>query len=118
SYTTTFVTFNDQYIAFGQTLPGYNQIDISNRAELVVVAFGAVVDDLNFEFGLSVLVVLGPGLEVMREFVVRHDVNCFQIRNIDKFLHDPLDDRFASDREQRFGFGECRSEEHTSELQS
>ena len=105
-FTEQVVACDNQQIAFSQLLPGYDEINITNRAELVVVAFGAVVDDLKFEFGLLVSVALSPGLEVMREFVVRHNVNRLQVRNIGKVLHDPLYDRFASDREQRLRFVE------------
>src|SRR5207247_9064470 len=102
SFTERVVCFDNQQIAFRQLVPGYDEINITNRAELVVVAFGAVVDDLKFEFGLLVSVALSPGLEVMREFVVRHNVNRLQVRNIGKVLNDTLDDRFASDRELRY----------------
>src|SRR5436190_19487677 len=64
-FTEQVVACDNQQIAFGQLLPSYDEINIPNRAELIVVAFGAVVDDLKFEFGLLVSVALSPGLEVM-----------------------------------------------------
>src|SRR5439155_12699884 len=99
------------------------KIDISDRAQLIVIARRTVVDDFEFELrpALAGLVALAPCFEVSGKFVVRHNVNCFQVTNTSEVVHHPFDDRFASNWQQWFRFIESqwiRSEEHTSELQS
>jgi hypothetical protein len=81
-----------------------DEIDVSNCAQLVVIAGGTVVNDFEFKFGMAFLVSLTPRLEVCGEFVVGHDVNRFQIGNAREIVHQPFDNRFAADREQRFRF--------------
>ncbi|KAG0506482.1 MAG: hypothetical protein Udaeo_01140 [Candidatus Udaeobacter sp.] len=76
-----------------------DKIDVSNCAQLVVIARGTVVNDFEFKFGVEFLVSLTPRLEVRREFGVGHDVNRFQIGNARKIVHQPFDDRFAADYE-------------------
>src|SRR6266540_5542521 len=49
---------NNEQAVPGQIFPGNDEIDISNRTELIFVALGAVVDDFEFEFRLSALISL------------------------------------------------------------
>ena len=72
-----------------------DEIDISNCAKLIVVAGGTIVNDPNFEFGMTLLIDLTPRLEIGCEFVVGHDINRFQIENADEIIHHPFDDRLA-----------------------
>ena len=53
---------------------------------------------------MAFLIDLTPRLEVRREFVVGHNVDRFQIGNAREIVHQPFDDWFASDYEQRFRF--------------
>ena len=76
-----------------------DKIDVSNCAQLVVIARGTVISDLEFKFGMAFLIALTPRLEVRREFVVGHDVNRFQIGNAREIVHQPFDDWFAADYE-------------------
>src|SRR5258708_17855523 len=47
---------------------------------------------------------VGPVLEIVREFVVRHDVNRLEVLNGSEVVEKQFDDRFPADLEQRFGF--------------
>jgi hypothetical protein len=76
-----------------------NEIDISDCAQLVVIARGAVINDLELEFRMVFLIALTPRLEVRCEFVVGHDVNRFQIGNAREIVHQPFDDRFTAHHE-------------------
>ena len=80
------------------------EINISDCAKLVVIAGGTVVNDFEFQFWMTFLVLLTPRLEIRREFIVGHDINCFQVGTANKIVHQPLDDGFASNHEQRFRF--------------
>ena len=55
-----------QVLAFGY------KIDISNCAQFVFVALGAIIDNFEFELWMPIPVVLAPSLKISREFVVRH----------------------------------------------
>src|SRR5207249_5046589 len=57
-FTEQVVACDNQQIAFGQLIPGYVEININNRAELVVFAYGVVVYYLNFIFWLLCSVIL------------------------------------------------------------
>src|SRR6266480_1510998 len=81
-----------------------DEIDVSNCAQLVVIARRTVINNLELEFGMAFLIALTPRLEVCGEFVVGHDVNRFQIGNASEIIHQPFDDWFAADYEQRFRF--------------
>src|SRR6266576_4599127 len=81
-----------------------DKIDVSNCAQLVVIASRTVINNLELKFGMAFLIALTPRLEVRREFVVGHNVNRFQIGNAREIVQQPFDDWFAADQKQRFGF--------------
>src|SRR5262245_32361460 len=85
-----------------------DEIDVSNCPQLVVIAGGSVIDDLELEFGMALLIRLTPRLEIGREFVVGHDVNGFHIGKASEIVHQPFDDRFAANHKERFCFVQCQ----------
>src|SRR6476660_2510329 len=55
---------------------------------------------------MAFLVRLTPRLEVRCEFVISHDVNRFQIGNAREIVHQPFNNWFAANYEERFCFVE------------
>src|SRR5262249_27333557 len=84
------------------------KIDISNCAQLIVIAGGAIIDDLELKFRMTFLITLPPRLKIRREFIVGDNVNRFQIGNAREIVCQPFDDRFASDNEERLRFVQCQ----------
>ena len=78
-----------------------SELDSFNHFTNPVVAGGTVVNDFELKFRVAFVIILGPGLEIRREFVVGHNVNRFQIGNAREIVDQPFDNWFAADHEQR-----------------
>src|SRR5581483_100172 len=89
-----------------------DEVDVTDRTLLVVVAGRAVVHDLEVELvrvlRALLVVCICPGAEVGREFVVRDDIDAFDVGNGSEVVDDPLDHRLASDLQEGLGLGKSQ----------
>src|SRR5690348_8571106 len=81
-----------------------NEIDISDRAEFIVITLRTVINNLESEFRMTLLILCTPRLEIGDKFVVGHDVNHSQIRDAHEVVDQPFDDRFAADFQEWLRF--------------
>src|SRR5213080_4126766 len=81
-------------------------MNIANGAQLVRVVRRAVIDDRKVELRLLRAVIVGPLLELVRKFSVRHNVNPINAADGREIIEHVINHRLACDRQERLWPGE------------
>ena len=81
-------------------------MDVADRAELVGVVGGMVVDDGEIHFRFRRAIIVRPFLKMPGELGVGDDVNAVNLGDGREVVEDVLDHRLARDGQERFGLRE------------
>src|SRR5262249_8431472 len=97
------VTSDNEQVGVCDILSGQDQIDVTDRAQFVLVGSGSVINDLEAKFRIRAMVILCPGLEIGGKLRIGDDVNGFNSSDVAKIFDDPFNHRFSGNIEKRLG---------------